>query len=192
MSPFCPATHHQGAVQPRRAGGPSPCARGGSPDPWTPAVAFPHCPSFSLGAPPRGPSHEFPQQSGRNLPALCSPSYPPLKDSWPLSLDRRPALLETFDVQGPGPENVHSVFSRSASALRSLSASVGGPALGAHIHPLPWGGGVRAGAPGPSPSPARVLHKAARARRPHAALPPSAHPGRAPPSASDFTPFLTS
>lgn len=156
-------------------------------------VAFPHCPSFSLGAPPRGLSHEFPQQNGRNLPALCSPSYPPLKDSWPLSLDTRPALLETFDVQGPGPENFHSVFSCSASALRSLSASVGGPALGAHIVLFLPGGGWRwAGAPGPSPSPARVLHKAARACRPHAALPPSAHPGRAPPSASDFTPVLTS
>ena len=34
----------KGAVHPRQAGRPSPCAHGGSPDPWPLVVSFPHCP----------------------------------------------------------------------------------------------------------------------------------------------------
>ena len=65
--------------------------------------------------------------------------------------DRRPACCEAFDTQGHGPENFHAMFSRSAWALRSLSASVGGPALGAHICPLPSCGGGGQGPLGPVP-----------------------------------------
>lgn len=64
------------------------------------------------------------------------------------------------------------MFSRSAWALRSLSASVGGPVLGAHIRPLPSCGGGGQGPLGPVPLQPVSSIKLPGHVCPHAALPP--------------------